>query len=127
MVSDAKEHTADDKRKREEVEARNRGDQLVYETEKNLKSMGEKLSPDDRGKIEAGIGRIKEALKGSDVGEIKAATEALTQVWSTAAQAMYQQASAGAAGAEQGGPAPGSGEDTGGKEDAVDADYEVVD
>jgi molecular chaperone DnaK len=134
MVKDAQAHTTEDKQRREEAEARNKADQLAYETEKNLKEMGDKLSADDRGKIEAGIGRVREALKGSDVNEMKASTEALMSVWGEAAKTMYEQASAGtggggggagAAGPAGGGPArEKSGE---GGDEAVDADYEVVD
>jgi len=124
MVKDAQAHTAEDRRKREEAEARNRADQLVYETEKNLKEMGDKIPSEEKPKIEAAIGRVKEALKGSDVGEIKASTEALMSVWSTAAKAMYEKAAAS-------GQASSTGEtkqdSDGGKDDAVDADYEVVD
>jgi molecular chaperone DnaK len=135
MVKDAEAHGADDKRKREEAEARNRADQLVYETEKNLREMGDKVSADDRAKVEAAIGRTKEALKGSNVEEIKASTEALMQVAGQAAQAAYQQAAGAGSGAGPGagpgtgGPAGGGGPggDEGGKDDAVDADYEVVD
>jgi molecular chaperone DnaK len=133
MVRDAESHTADDKRRREEAEARNRADQMVYETEKNLKEMGDRVPAEEKARIEAGIGRVKEALKGSDTGEIKASAEALTAIWSEAAKVLYQQAAANSGPSGQAGPAggptgpgPGAGQ-TGGKEDAVDADYEVVD
>jgi molecular chaperone DnaK len=131
MVQDAQSHVADDKRRREEVEVRNKADQLVYETEKNLKDMSDKLSADERGKIEGAIGRVKEALKGSDVGEIKSSTDALMSVWGEAAKSVYEKTAAGAgAGSTTGGHGPdGSArkkEDEGGDE-AVDADYEVVD
>jgi molecular chaperone DnaK len=142
MVKDAQTHGAEDKRKREAVEVRNKADQLVYETEKNLKDLGDKLSADERGKLEAAIGRVKEALKGSDSNEIKSAADALTSVWSDAAKAMYEKSSAGAGSAggpgAGGGPGPaggaaggagqgGQGGQGGGRDDAVDADYEVVD
>jgi molecular chaperone DnaK len=138
MVKDAQTHGAEDKRKREAVEVRNRADQLVYETEKNLKELGDKLSADERGKTEAAIGRVKEALKGSDVNEIKSGTEALMSVWGDAAKSIYEKASAGGRsgagpGAGGGGGAAGSGTGDGqgrqgeSRDDAVDADYEVVD
>ena len=127
MVKDAEAHQAEDKRRREEVETRNRADQLAYETEKNLKEMGDKIDPATKSKVEAALGRVKEALKGTDIGEIRSSMDALTQVWHEAAGKMYQQASS----AQQGpgakeGPKP---EDKaeGGKGKAVDADYEVVD
>jgi molecular chaperone DnaK len=134
MVKDAQSHGAEDRRRREEMEARNKADQLAYETEKNLKEMGDKLAADDRGKIEAAIGRVRESLKGSDVNEIKSSTEALMSVWSEAAKAMYEKASAGAgagaAGAGAGarrGPQAGQEKSGEGGDEAVDADYEVVD
>ncbi len=135
MVSDAEAHSADDKRRREEVEARNRADQLVYETGKNLGEMGDKVSADDRAKVEAAMSRTKQALESDNVEEIKASTEALMQVAGQAAQAAYQQAAGSGAGPGAGGGAgPQAGaaggaeqEAQGGGDDAVDADYEVVD
>ncbi len=130
MVKDAEEHAREDKQKREEAETRNRADQLAYETEKNLGQFGERLDPDTKGKVEAAVGRVKEALKGSDVGEIRAASDALTQVWHEAAGKMYQAASAGSGPSQSEGPREGE-PSTGGSgkaagEGAVDADYEVV-
>jgi molecular chaperone DnaK len=134
MVKDAEAHGADDKLKREEVEARNRADQLVYETEKNLGEMGDKVSADDRAKVEAAIARTKRALEGESVEEIKASTEALMQVAGQVAQAAYQQAAGASAGpgagpgaGPQAGPAGGAEQQQGGRDEAVDADYEVVD
>ena len=135
MVKDAKGHEAEDQRKKDEIDARNRADQLVYETEKNLKEMGDKLNPDTKAKIEAAIGRTKEAIKGSNTDEIKSATDALTQAWHEAAGQMYaeaskqQEAQAGA-GPEPGpqpGQAPPGGEEKKDESGAVDADFEVVD
>ncbi len=127
MVRDAEAHQAEDKRRREEVETRNRADQLAYETEKNLKEMGDKIDPATKSKVETALGRVKEALKGTDIGEIRSSMDALTQVWHEAAGKMYQQASSAQQGprAEEG-PKP-EGKAEGGKGKAVDADYEVVD
>jgi molecular chaperone DnaK len=133
MVTDAESHTADDKQKREEAEVRNKADQLVYETEKNLNEMGEKIPADDKAKIEAGIGRVRQALEGSNTEEIRASTEALVSLWSGVAKTMYEQAAPGAGGTGQAagaGPGGGAGPQepsAGGKDEAVDADYEVVD
>ncbi|MFH1219339.1 MAG: molecular chaperone DnaK [Candidatus Eisenbacteria bacterium] len=140
MVKDGESHRADDHRRREEAEARNKADNLVYETEKNLKDVGEKIPPDEKAKIEAAIGRVKEALKGSDIGEIKSSTDALVSVWSNVAKVLYEQASSarggGAGGPGGTGPGGPTGEQGGGqgkkerpggdKDEAVDADYEVV-
>ena len=135
MVKDAKGHEAEDERKKDEIDARNRADQLVYETEKNLKELGDKLKPDAKVKIEAAIGRAKEAVKGSNTDEIKSATDALTQAWHEAAGEMYaeaakeQEAQAGAdpGAGPQPGQAPPGGEEKKDEQGAVDADFEVVD
>ena len=135
MVKDAKGHEVEDERKKDEIDARNRADQLVYETEKNLKELEDKLKPDAKVKIEAAIGRAKEAVKDAGTDEIKSATEALTQAWHEAAGEMYaeaakeQEAQAGA-GPEPGpqpGQAPPGGEEKKDDQGAVDADFEVVD
>jgi molecular chaperone DnaK len=142
MVKDSQSHASEDQKRREAIDVRNRGDQLAYETEKQLKDLGEKLDPDTRGKVEAAVLRVREAVKKDDTEEIRSATEALTQIWHQAASAMYSQAGGpGAGGPGQGGPdssgGPGEGgpggEPAGGKkgtkggDDAVDADFEVVD
>jgi len=135
MVKDAKAHEAEDERKKDEIDTRNRADQLVYETEKNLKELGDKLKPDVKAKIEAAIGRTKEAVKGSNTDEIKSATDALTQVWHEAAGEMYAeaakeqeaQAGAGPGPGPQPGQAPPGGEKKKDDQGAVDADFEVVD
>ena len=132
MVKDAETHAAEDKRKREEAETRNRADQMAFETEKNLKELGDKLDEDTRSKLQAAVERVKSALKGTDIGEIKSAQEDLTRLWNEAAQKLYQAqtqqqtgaqeaASAGAAGGAQ------SGSSAGAEGEVVDADYEVVD
>lgn len=124
MVKDAQAHASEDKAKREEAETRNRADQMVYETEKNLNEMGDKLDEDSRAKLQAALDRTREALKGSDLEEIKSSQEALTQTWNEIAQKLYQtqagqqQEAAGAAGAKQQGESDA---------EVVDADYEVVD
>lgn len=125
MVKDAQEHSSEDKRKKEEVNTRNRSDQLVYETEKSLKEYGNKLDADARAKVEAAVGRVKEALKRNEMQEIKSATEALTSVWHEAAGKMYQQTTAQTKSGTQGneGTKSGKTEDEG---KAVDADYEVM-
>jgi molecular chaperone DnaK len=127
MVKEAKEHSAEDKKRRELVDARNRADQMAYETEKNLKEMGDKVDADTKAKVEAGVGRIKEAIKTDNVDEIKSATEDLTKVWHEAAAKMYSQADAGQAQAGQADQGAQQQDDKKKKDDkAVDADYEVV-
>jgi molecular chaperone DnaK len=130
MVKDAQAHAGEDKHKREQIDSRNKADQMAYETEKNLKEYGDKIDPDTRAKVEAALGRVKEALKTNNADEITAAAEALTQVWQQAAAAMYQKASPQGdpqSGHSQGGPrqkeTPGGPEEP---EKTVDADFEVV-
>jgi len=139
MVKDAELHSSEDKEKREQADTKNRADQMVYETEKGLRDYGDKLDPDAKAKVEAAVGRVKEALKTNNVDEIKSATEALTSVWHEAAGKMYQQTQQAQAGAQaqEATSQPGSQEGksakgrsaSGGKSgegEPVDADYEVV-
>ena len=124
MVKEAEAHAGEDQQRREEVEARNHGDTLAYQVEKQLQENGDKLDAETKAKVEAAVQRVREALKGSDTAEIKSATEALQQIFHAATQQMYQAASEG--------PGGGSGEsgasgDAGSKKDSVDADFEVVD
>jgi molecular chaperone DnaK len=128
MVKDAELHASDDKRKREEVDIKNRADQLVYETEKGLREYGDKLDADTRAKVEAAMGRVREALKTNRIDEIKSATEALTAVWHEAAGKMYQQSGASSAGQNQGPKAQAEHNEgkRSEKDSTVDADYEVV-
>jgi len=132
MVSDAETHAEEDRAQKETVEARNQADQAVYQTEKQLAEMGDKIDESGREAVQKAVEEAKEALKTSDVARIKATTEALTQAWHQAAQAMYAQAGASGPGAGPGGPGqppPGAGAESGQgeKDQAVDADFEVVD
>ncbi len=128
MVKDAKEHAADDKKQREDIDTKNSADQLVYQTEKNLKEYGDKVDDETKGKIEAAVGRVKEALKGSNIDEIKSATDALNQIWQDAASKMYAQ-TAGAQGDAQAQGEPADDKQAGPEKDenVQDADFEVVD
>ena len=129
MVKDAESHAAEDQTRREEVEARNQAEAGAYQVEKQLKENGDKVDAETKAKVEAAIERVKEALKGTDVNEIKSSSEALQQAMYAASQQMYQAASG-----EEGGPGDGgeSGGDSGGetgstgKKGSVDADFEVV-
>ncbi|MCJ7653306.1 MAG: molecular chaperone DnaK [Actinobacteria bacterium] len=124
MMSDAEDHAEEDRRRREEAETRNRADELVYTTEKSLRELSDKVDAGEKAKIEAAIGDVKEALKGSDVQAIKGAMDNLVQASHKLAEQVYAQASA------EGG-APGAGEaepgSTAGEEEVIDADYEVMD
>ena len=126
MVNEAKSHAAEDKKKREAVDVRNQADQMVYQTEKNLGELGDKLSSEDKSKLETAVGRVKEAVKTDNVDEIKSSTEALTQVWNEMASKMYQagqEAEASAGQAETEAQAEPETKD----EKVEEADFEVVD
>lgn len=133
MRKDAQAHASEDKRKRDEIETRNQADSLVYQTEKQLTEMKDKIEADDKTKIETAVGRVKEALKGANSDEIKSATDALNTTWNEVAQKLYQQKGpeqgqpgAGATGPEQAAADDSAGESK--ESDTVeDADYEVVD
>ncbi|MCK5454627.1 MAG: Hsp70 family protein, partial [Calditrichia bacterium] len=126
MVKDAKEHAADDKKRREMIDAKNAGDQLIYQTEKNLKEYGDKIEAAAKNKIEAAVSRLKEALKSENLPEIKSASEALSQVWSEASSNLYQQAGTPPGdGAQESASADASADS--GEEKVEEADYEVVD
>ena len=93
MVKDAEAHAEEDKRRREEAEVRNNGDSLVYQTEKLLREQGEKITGDEKEKVEAALTELKEALGGTDVEAMKTATEHLVTASQGFAQRLYEQAS----------------------------------
>jgi molecular chaperone DnaK len=119
MVNDAKVNETADKKRRQEVDTRNRADQLVFETEKNLESYKEQINPDTKAKIEAAVGRVKQALEGTNTTEIESAAEDLRQHWHEASSQMYQQTNAKQSSQPGGATGPDDGK-------TVDADYEVV-
>jgi molecular chaperone DnaK len=126
MVSDAKAHADEDKLKKQAVEARNNADAALFSAEKQLKELGDKLDSGARAKIESGIGRLKNALNGSDTAEMTSAAEALTQLWHEASQKLYQQAANGSGGSSAK-PESGTAHEAGkGKDEAVDAEFEEV-
>jgi len=130
MVNEAKVHSADDKKKRELIDLRNQADQVVYQTEKNLKEMGDKIEAESKNKIEAAVARVKEALKTENVDELKSSLEALNQIWNEVSQKLYaqQQGAGGAAGPQPGADAGAEPEtETKDEKDVEEADYEVVD
>jgi molecular chaperone DnaK len=130
MVKDAEAHSEEDKRRREEIDTRNRLDSLTYEVEKNVKEWGDKVPADTKAKIDAAIERSRKALRGDDMGEIRSAQEELTRVFSEAGQSFYQQQGAPSGTPEGDGAAQGAGQPgaPGAKaDDVVEADYEIVD
>ena len=117
MVKDAESHAEEDKKQKEEVEARNQTDSLCYSTEQTLAELGDKVSGDLKSKAESAIADAKKALEGSDIEAIKSAGEALQSVAYELAQMVYADAQAAAPGADG----------TAAADDVVDAEYEVVD
>ena len=131
-VSEAERFASEDKKRKEEVETRNQGDQLVYTTEKTLKEMGDKIPADDRSKVDKALADLKKTLEGSDYGMIKTACEKLTEVSYDVFGKVYQQASQQyqQQQGQQGGPQDdgnNGGQGGNGGDNVVDADYEVVD
>ncbi|MDH4035450.1 MAG: molecular chaperone DnaK, partial [candidate division Zixibacteria bacterium] len=126
MIDDAKAHEADDKEKKRHVETRNQADQAVFQSEKQLKEYGDKLSDDNKGKLQAATDRVKQALESNNNAEIASSSEALNQLWQQASAEMYQQAQPGpSAETSQAGDNGASGT-SGSDENIVDAEFEEV-
>ncbi len=127
MVKDAEANAETDKKKREEVDVKNQADSLVFQVEKNIKEHGDKISPEDKSKIEADLKDLKEALEKNDSEIIKQKTQDLTQSSMKMGEAMYKdQQSTEATGAEQPQQENKSDENKN-EDDVIDADYEEVD
>jgi len=126
MVRDAEEHRGEDAKKRERVEIRNRAEQLVYMTEKQLEEQKDQLSGETGQELVRAVADLKETLKGENSEAIRAEADKLEKVWHKAAQEMYQQAGAGdaAGGGQKSGP---TGAEAGDEGEPVEAEYEVVD
>ena len=132
MVKEAEEHSEEDKKRRELVEARNTADALGHTAEKNLKEFGDKVSDDDKKAIEAAVKDLREAAKADDVDAIKAKTETLAQVSMKLGEAMYKASQAEAAKPDEAkdeakDAAPGAKAKAGEDGKVVDADFEEVD
>jgi len=140
MVEEAKAHEEEDRRRKELIDLHNKADQLIYETEKNLKEFSDKIDAASKTKLESAVNRLKEANKTDNIENLKSAIDEVNQLWSQIGQNLYQQANASGAntGATGGGAAGGgatdstqqstSSNDTNeNKDGTVDADYEVID
>jgi molecular chaperone DnaK len=133
MKNSAKEHAAEDKKKKESVEIRNQADNMVFQTKKQMEEMADKIPADVKTKLEEEVKKVEDAIKTDNTDAIKAATESLTKVWSDAAQHLYQQP--GAEGAQPGAEQQKEAQAEPNKEDkkaddgdeVQDASYEVVD
>ena len=126
-VKEAEQYAAQDAKRKEEIDVRNNGDQMVYQTEKTLSEMGDKLDASDKSEVESKLNALKDALKGTDTAAIKSATEALTQAFYKVSEKLYQQSGGQAGGPQAGGPDMGGGTDGGNGQQYYDADYTVVD
>ena len=126
MVKEAEANAENDKKEREKVEVRNEADSMIYQTEKTLKEMGDKVNAADKQRIEEAVAALKKAIEGGDTADIKSKTEALQQAAYKIAEEMYKQQGAGAAGAAGAGAAGGTAESGPTKGTADDVDYEVV-
>ena len=91
-VHEAEQYAAEDAKRKEEIDTRNQGDQMVYQTERTLEELGDKVDAAEKAEVESKLNELKETLKGSDTAAIKAETEALTQVFYKLSEKMYQQA-----------------------------------
>ena len=128
MVQDAEKHAEEDKKKKEEVEAKNNADHMIYQTEKLLKESGDKLQPSDKSEIESKVSALKSAIESNNTDNIKKSTDELQASWSKASETLYKQGQQAGGQTEQQSQANETTEDTGRKDESVvDADYEVVD
>lgn len=128
MVQDAEKHAEEDKKKKEEVEAKNNADHMIYQTEKLLKESGDKLQPSDKSEIESKVSALKSAIESNNTDNIKKFTDELQASWSKASETLYKQGQQSGGQTEQQSQANETTEDTGRKDESVvDADYEVVD
>ena len=116
-VREAEQYAAEDKARKEEVDTHNAADQTIYQTEKTLGELGDKISAEEKSSIQAAVDKLKEVNKGTDVEAIKAATEEVQKAFYAVSEKLYQQAN------PQGQP----GQQTPGDDGVVDADYETVD
>ena len=133
MKRAAQEHAAEDKKKKESVEIRNQADSMVFQTKKQIEDLKDKLSAEQKGKLEAEITKVEDAIKANDTDKMKSATESLTKVWNDIAQDIYKQQGPGPEAQQQqantGGQQQQSQQQSDKKDDkeVQDASYEVVD
>ncbi|UCE25669.1 MAG: molecular chaperone DnaK [Candidatus Zixiibacteriota bacterium] len=121
MVDDAKAHEAEDKQHKQNVETRNKADAAVWQSEKQLSEFGDKLGADSKAKVEAAVGRVKEAINSDNASEMESSVEALNQLWQQVSTEMYQNVNQ-----QQANPGPDASKKTGTDDGAVDAEFEEV-
>ncbi len=124
MMREAREHEAEDRRRKELVEARNNADSLIYQTEKVLRDLGDKVNASERKDIEAKISQLRETIKGEDISAIKQQSEALQNALHALSQQLYaQQQAAGAAGPQAAGPTGGNGQGPSDEGEVVEGEF----
>jgi molecular chaperone DnaK len=130
LIKEAELHAEEDKKKKDLVEARNQADSLIYQTEKSIKELGDKVDPTLKGNLEGAMERLKKAMEGTDTEEIKKLSEELMQSSHKLAEAMYAQASGASQAGDQAAGAAGASAEAASQastdEDVVDADFEEV-
>lgn len=130
MKNDAKEHAAEDKQKKEGVEARNQADTLVFQTKKQMEEMKDKISSDDKAALDAEVKKVEDAIASNNSEQMKSASESLSKKWNDIASKLYQQqpgAEQQQGGQQEGAPQDGAASSEEKKDDVQDASYEVVD
>jgi molecular chaperone DnaK len=131
MRTDAKEHAAEDKKKKEEIDVKNSADSLVFQIKKQMEEMKDKLTDENKSKLESEIKKVEEASAANNTAQIKSTTESLNKVWGEIAQQLYAQAGAQQApGTDNSGQQQAAGQEKTAddkKDDVQDASYEVVD
>ncbi|RMF47057.1 MAG: molecular chaperone DnaK, partial [Anaerolineae bacterium] len=124
MMREAREHEAEDRRRKELVEARNNADSLIYQTEKVLRDLGDKVNASERKDIEAKISQLRETIKGEDISAIKQQSEALQNALHALSQQLYaQQQAAGATGPQAAGPTGGNGQGPSDEGEVVEGEF----
>jgi molecular chaperone DnaK len=120
MIREAEQYAAEDARRKEEIELKNKADQLIYTTEKNLKELGDKVSQSERAQIENAIRDLRDAIQRDDIARVRSGMDNLTQIWHRISQEIYQRA-----GSQYSPPPPGGDARKGRSDgDVIDADYE---
>jgi len=127
MVKDAESHAAEDQKRQQAIEERNKADNLAYTIRKQLDELGSKVDAEQKARIEEHLTKVETAVRSDDTASIRASAEELQKVWYDVSKRLYENASAQGA-APQGAPgADGGAGSAGGSDDVVDADFEVVD
>jgi molecular chaperone DnaK len=121
MVKQAQEHADEDRKRRERIDTKNQSENLLYQTEKNLKEFGDKIDADSKSRLEAEVQKLRDAVNADNPDEMKSASETLGRVWNEVSTRMYQQ------GATAGTAEPAGQTSTGQGQKVEEADYEVVD